>query len=72
MSRSNDLEERDEMEFCCNVRQGEERSKASRETEKGEKKNTLVREEKQPDGMTVNPFSSIRTKKKMKKGECDE
>ena len=70
VSPSNDSEERDEMELCCNTGQEKERSKTSRETKKkGEKKNTLEREEKQPDGMTVNPFSSIWKERKWKKGE---
>ena len=33
--------------------------KQAEKQKKGYNKNTLEREEKQPDGMTVNPFSSI-------------
>ena len=41
--------------------------KQAEKQKKGEKKNTLEREEKQPDGMTVNPFSSIWKERKWKK-----
>ena len=46
VSPSNDSEEKDEMELCCNTGQEKERSKTSRETEKKAIRKTHLREKR--------------------------
>ena len=58
---SNDCGERDEMELLCsNVKESDEYGKKKRrEKKRMNKTDKLEREEKQPEGIKLSPFSSI-------------